>query len=146
MCKVQGKLGIHKVFVQGASGACGCKAYINEGACVILETPAVQVFSGSKPPPTTQSTATASASDGSLTEPVSEGSGKPPDAGDPALSVRDVPPGSRSRVSSVSRGKGLSIDPDGLEACRAKFLDGSGFLEETLRVVRSDRLGQRVLI
>ena len=31
--KVQGKLGVHKVFVQGGSGACGCKAFINEGAC-----------------------------------------------------------------------------------------------------------------
>ena len=31
--KVQGKLGVHKVFVQGQSGACGCKAFINEGAC-----------------------------------------------------------------------------------------------------------------
>ena len=31
--KVQGKLGVHKVCVQGGSGACGCKAFINEGAC-----------------------------------------------------------------------------------------------------------------
>ena len=31
--KVQGKLGVHKVFVQGGSGACGCKAFINEGVC-----------------------------------------------------------------------------------------------------------------
>ena len=33
MYKVEGKLGVHKVFVRGGSGACGCKAYINEGAC-----------------------------------------------------------------------------------------------------------------
>ena len=31
--KVQGKLGVHKVFIQGGSGACRCKAIINEGAC-----------------------------------------------------------------------------------------------------------------
>ena len=31
--KVQSKLGVHKVFLQGGSGACGCKAVINEGAC-----------------------------------------------------------------------------------------------------------------
>ena len=88
-------------------------------------------------PPTTQSTATASVSVGCLTEPMSDGSGKPPDAGDPARSVRDAAPSSRNRVSSVSKGKGLSLDSDGLAACRAKFLDGSGSLDKTLRVVRS---------
>ena len=30
---VQGNLGVDKVFVQRGSGACGCKAYINEGLC-----------------------------------------------------------------------------------------------------------------
>ena len=29
----EGKLGVHKVFVQAGSGACGCKASIKEGAC-----------------------------------------------------------------------------------------------------------------
>ena len=28
--KVQGKLGVHKIFVQGGSGACGCKAFTNK--------------------------------------------------------------------------------------------------------------------
>ena len=32
LCIRSSKLGVHKVFVQGGSGACGCKAYINEGA------------------------------------------------------------------------------------------------------------------
>ena len=40
--KVQGKLGVHKVFVQGGSGACGCKAFMNEveGACSSLDVTA----------------------------------------------------------------------------------------------------------
>ena len=97
-------------------------------------------------PPTTKSTATASVGVESLTEPASEGNEPPADSGDPARSVRVAAPSSRNRVSSASRGKGQSIDPDGTEACRARFLDGATSLEEALRVVRSGTEGDTVSV
>ena len=185
--KVQGKLGVHKVFVQGGPGACGCKAFINEGACghvdaallthqqllgrsnlgvrftsVPENTASVPEepetirrglsalgdpratgtpsrcfqgiaqkargscfgFSSAKArdeekhtkPPTTKSTATASVGVESLTELASEGKELPTDSGDPARSVRVAAPSSRNRVSSASRGKGQSVDPDGTDS------------------------------
>ena len=183
--EVQGKLGVHEVFVQGGSGACGCKVYINEGACghvdaallthqqfvgrssvgvhftsvsedmpSMPEEPeairrrlsalgehAFKVFSGHCPEADDPEHSSDLVSVESLTELVSEGDSKPPDAGGPERSVLDAAPSSRNGVSSISRGKGLSVDSGGLEACRAKFLDGSGSLDKTLRVVRSGTEG-----
>ena len=81
-----------------------------------------------------------------MTQPASETKDQPADSGDPARTVRVAAPSSRNRVLSAWRGKGQSGDPDGTEACRARFLDGASSLEEALRVVRSGTEGDTVSV
>ena len=68
------------------------------------------------------------------------------------LTLRRRCAGAGSRWKSVEvlsvhfQAKRTSVDSDGLKACRAKHLDGSGTLEETLRVVSSGTEGDSVSV
>ena len=109
------------------------------GSCFGFSSPKARSEEKPTKPPTTKSTATASVGVESLTEPASEGNEQLADSGEPARSC-----GSRLRAQGIVCHQ--PPEESVIEACRARFLDGSTSLEEALRVVRSGTEGDTVSV